>query len=144
MPPNSRVWARSPSSISARAASLVALLAAATLGAGCGALASATPSVHDPGIVAGQIREVGPLPSRGGMAGWVTVFKPSGQVVAREHMGKADHFRFRFVLPPGRYKLNSGGRLRGDHLPDNCAAIQVRVRSDRTTHVNVHTYCHVI
>lgn len=127
--------------------SVVVLLAAA-IAAGCGALASAQATGHRRmGILSGEIRAAGAVCPRGGCgpkAGRVTVFTPSGRVIAHQHVGKADHFRFRFVLPPGSYELNAGHRLTGHHLPADCPPSRARVQPDRTTRMNVHTYCRVI
>lgn len=140
-----RALGPSPSTTSGRAARLIAVLAAAALVAGCGSLANADPSVHSrKGVITGTIRGEGGVCPRHGcgpQSGQVTVFTPSGQVVAHEYVRQGH--RFRFLLPAGQYKLNAGKRLKPHHLPYDCPPRTAVVRPSRTTHLNVHTWCGV-
>jgi hypothetical protein len=96
------------------------------------------------GAVTGVVKIAGPMCPRqgcGSAAGLVVVFNRSGRVVDREHVRGARHFRF--VLAPGRYELNAGGRLRYKY-PLNCPPRSALVRPGRTTRVNVKDGCGII
>ncbi len=82
-----------------------------------------------------------PKPGCGSTGGLVTVFQPSGRVVAHATLRAGAHFRF--VLAPGRYELNAGTRLKYDY-PLNCPPVTALVRPGRTTQAVVTDGCGVI
>jgi hypothetical protein len=95
------------------------------------------------GELTGAIRRSGgpaPLPGhpRRMLGGMVSVFAPTGRLVAR-HKVAAGH-RFRFSLVPGRYLINAGTVLHPKH---GCPPRQVIVRADRTTHAEAHVGCNI-
>jgi hypothetical protein len=109
------------------------------------ALLTAQPGERHPttgrGVVTGVIWFEGgvcPIPGCGPKGGQVTVFRPSGRVVAQQRV----HWPrpFSFILRPGRYELNVGGRMRYDY-PMNCRPGRVLVRRGQTVAVDVQTGC---
>lgn len=108
---------------------------------GCGGLGRTLPPGR--GVVAGQIyADVGLCGSNGcgPRGGLVTVFEPSGRVVAHELVRNARGFSF--VLPAGRYELELATRLltRAACAPPSEAV----VRPGQTTRINVHASCGVL
>ena len=117
----------------------------ATACAGSGTTTGPTDAgVAGRGVLTGAIIFVGgplPLPpgkQRPPAAGLISVFSPSGRVVARAELRTGE--RFRFALPAGHYELNAGATLRF-HFPNNCRPKNARVDVGRTTLTNVDAGC---
>jgi hypothetical protein len=95
------------------------------------------------GVLTGEIRFVGGITPRGGIGpkpGRVIVFTTSGHLVASQRVDRGNHLHYRFVLPPGRYGVNAGSRVRYDY-PLNCRPRLASVRSGRISTINVYDGC---
>jgi hypothetical protein len=120
------------------------LLVLSVLGLGLASCGESSIKESQRGVLTGEIRYVGGPPSPRGelvpKTGRVIVFTTSGRVLASQRVDRATHLHFRFILPPGRYGVNAGKRVRY-HYPFNCRARKVQVRPGRVTTINVHEGC---
>lgn len=111
------------------------------------AIGGCSGSAHDHpgrGTVTGVIQFGGGPPrppggAAGELAGTVTVFSTSGEVIASQTVRKGHPFRF--VLAAGTYKINAGRQLNPNE--GGCAPKTIDVRNGQTTNVIVNTGCSI-
>jgi hypothetical protein len=108
------------------------------------ATAASTAATHErrSAVITGAIHyEGGPPVTKGHQRapGLVTVFRPSGEEVARQRVGTGQ--KFRFVVVPRRYVLTVGHRL-VNHTPNHCPPVFIRARAHHVAHVALGIRCH--